>query len=102
MKKLPQIDRSLLWISLALLAFGLLSLASASSVISLKEHGNNYWYFSRQLLQGAIPGLILLYICSKIDYHIWQTFAPLLMFAGIALLIAVFLNGVGFTSGGAT
>jgi cell division protein FtsW len=102
MRKLPQIDRGLLWTSLGLLAFGLLSLSSASSVISLKEHGNNYWYFLHQLLQGALPGLILLYICCQIDYHIWQKFAPLIMFVGIAMLIAVFLNGVGFTTGGAT
>lgn len=99
---LPHVDRGLLWISLLLLAFGLLSLSSASSVISLKDHGNNYWYFLRQIYFGAAPGLILMYICSRIDYHIWQKFAPLFMLAGIGALIAVLVPGIGFAASGAT
>src|SRR5689334_7301604 len=99
-KKLPQVDKALLWVSLGLLVFGLLSLYSASSVVSLKDHGNNYWYILRQLTQGAIPGLALMYFFSKLDYHLWQRLAPFIMLIGIALLIVVFLPGLGFSTGG--
>jgi cell division protein FtsW len=97
----PTVDRGLLWTILILLAFGLLVLSSASSVLSLKDHGNNYWYFVRQLSFGAVLGLILMYLCAKIDYHIWQKYAPLLMLLGIGLLILVLIPGIGFSANGA-
>jgi cell division protein FtsW len=96
-----RVDQGFLWISLILLGFGLLSLSSASSVISGVQHHSNYWYFFHQLLQGAIPGLIGMYITSKIDYHLWQKLAPLLILIGIGLLVAVLVPGIGFAAGGA-
>src|SRR4051812_8606303 len=101
-KELPKVDTGLLWVSMGLLAVGLLILSSASSVISFAQHGNSYWYLMRQILQGAIPGLIFMYIASRIDYHVWQKLAPLMMFVGIGLLVAVLVRGIGFTAGGAT
>jgi cell division protein FtsW len=101
-RDLPKVDTGLLYITLGLLAVGLLILSSASSVISFAQHGNNYWYLLRQVLQGAIPGLIFMYIASRIDYHLWQKLAPLMMFEGIGLLVAVLIRGIGFTAGGAT
>ncbi len=98
----PTVDRGLLWTILILLGFGLIVLSSASSVLSLKDHGNNYWYFTRQLAFGATPGLILMYLCAKIDYHIWQKYAPLLMLLGIGLLVLVLMPGIGFSANGAT
>jgi cell division protein FtsW len=96
-----QVDRYLLWTVLILLGLGLLILSSASSVLSYQRFGNNYYYFLRQLMFGAIPGLILMYICSKIDYHHWQKFAPLFVLVGIGLLVAVLIPGIGFQVGGA-
>src|SRR6185503_15966368 len=46
-------------------------------------------------------GLILMYIFSKIDYHIWQKLAPLMVLGGILLLIAVLIKGIGYQVGGA-
>ncbi|HEX9503655.1 MAG TPA: putative lipid II flippase FtsW [Patescibacteria group bacterium] len=103
MKKLalPEVDKYLLWNVLILLGVGLLVLSSASSVLSYQRFGNNYYYFFRQLLFGAIPGLILMYIFSRIDYHFWQKIAPLLVLTGIGMLVAVLIPGIGFQVGGA-
>jgi cell division protein FtsW len=98
---LPKVDSYLLWTVLILLAIGLLILSSASSVLSYQRFGNNYYYFVRQLMFGAVPGLILMYVFSRIDYHIWQKFAPMLVLIGIAMLIAVLIPGIGFKVGGA-
>jgi cell division protein FtsW len=99
LKALPKTDRYLLWIVLIILAIGLIMLSSASTVLSYQRYGNNYYYFIRQLLFGALPGLILMYVFSRIDYHIWQKFAPFLVFAGIGMLAAVLIPGIGFKVG---
>lgn len=99
--KLPKPDYYLLAIVLILLVAGLLALSSASTVLSYERFGNNYYYFLRQLVFGAIPGLILLYIFSRIDYHVWQKFIPLLVLIGIILLVLVLIPGIGFKVGNA-
>ena len=102
MKKLqaiPTVDRYLLAAILALLAIGLISLASASQVLSYQRFGNNYYYFLHQLFYGAVPGLIAMYVFSRIDYHRWQKLAPLFLLVGLGLLVAVLLPGVGFKVG---
>ncbi|HEX5429726.1 MAG TPA: putative lipid II flippase FtsW [Patescibacteria group bacterium] len=100
-KRLPKVDRGLLWVILILLAFGLVSLYSASSVLSSQRFGNNYYYFVRQIGFGAIPGLIAMYVLSRIDYHVWQKLAPLLIVGGVGLLVAVLLPGIGLRVAGA-
>ena len=100
-KPLPPIDKYLMWVVLILLGLGLLVLSSASTVLSYQRFHNNYYYFLRQILFGALPGLIMMYVLSRIDYHKWQKWAPLLIFAGIAVLVAVLIPGVGFKVGNA-
>jgi len=97
-----QIDYSLLVLTLALLAFGLVSLYSASTVDSYKNFGNTSYYIKHQLMYGAIPGLIALYILSKIDYHLWLKLMPWIVGASLLLLALVKVPGLGFSSGGAT
>jgi cell division protein FtsW len=99
--QLPKIDYVLLAIILVLLAFGLLALSSASTVISFERFHNNYYYFLRQFLFGVVPGLVLMFVFSRIDYHVWQKFAPLLILVGIGCLVLVLIPGVGFKVGNA-
>ncbi|OGE83248.1 MAG: cell division protein FtsW [Candidatus Doudnabacteria bacterium RIFCSPLOWO2_01_FULL_44_21] len=100
-KILLPIDKYLLWVVLILLGIGLLSLSSASTVLSYQRFGNNYYFFLRQIFFGVIPGLILMYIFSRIDYHRWQKWIPLLVLVGIGLLVAVLIPKIGFEAGGA-
>src|SRR3989338_1719013 len=85
-----------------LLTFGLIMLSSASSVVSYQKFGNSFYYISHQLLFGAIPGLFLFFLMSRIDYHLWKRYAFFLIAGSVALLTLVFLPGVGFSYGGAT
>jgi cell division protein FtsW len=98
-QQLPKIDTKILWCVIALLIFGLLTLSSASSVAAYERFGNNNYYFFRQLLFGVVPGLILMYLASRIHYSKWQVFAPLIIAGGILALIAVFIPGIGFGVG---
>lgn len=103
MKKtiLPPVDRYLLWTVLLILAVGLLSLSSASAVLSFQRYENNYYFLLRQVAFGAVPGLIMMYVLSRIDYHKWQRLAPLMILLGIGMLVAVLIPGIGFEVGGA-
>lgn len=103
MKKnlLPPVDKYLLWTVLLILAVGLLALSSASAVLSFQRYGNNYYFLLRQIAFGAIPGLIMMFVLSRIDYHKWQRLAPLMVLAGIGMLVAVLIPGIGFEVGGA-
>lgn len=92
-------DLKLLLIIMALVVSGLIILYSASTVLSYSKFHTNTYYFTHQLLYGAVPGLIAMYLCSKIDYHYWQKFAPLLLFITIALLVVVLIPGIGFSVG---
>ena len=83
-----------------LLLFGLIILSSASSVIGFEKFGDTFFYLKKQLLFGLIPGLILLLVLSKIDYHVWRKYSHWLMLASVALLLAVFIPGLGAEYGG--
>ncbi len=92
-------DYKLVAIIFALLGIGLMILYSASTVLSFSKFQNNSHYFVNQLVQGVLIGLILMYVCSRIDYHKWQKFAPLFMVISIVLLMAVLIPGIGFKVG---
>ena len=100
-KKL-KVDSSLLFITLGLLAYGLIVLFSASTVDSFANFGNTNYYIVHQAMYGGVIGLLAMYVCSKLDYHLWQKYLPLLIFVSLFLLILVKIPGLGFSSGGAS
>ncbi|MDO8435458.1 MAG: putative lipid II flippase FtsW, partial [bacterium] len=83
------------------LIFGLVMLSSASSVVSFKELGSSYALVKHQLFFGVLPGAILFYFVSKVDYHVYRKIAPFLPILIIGLLIAVLIPGVGVVVNGA-
>ncbi|MDP4000838.1 MAG: putative lipid II flippase FtsW [bacterium] len=99
-RQLPKMDYVLLGTVMSLLVFGLLALSSASSILSFERFGHNHFYILRQISFGAIPGLVMLYLFSKLDYHIWQKLAPLLVLLGMVLLVLVLIPWIGFQVGG--
>jgi cell division protein FtsW len=96
-----KIDYSLLFIVLALLAYGLIVLYSASTVQSFANFGNTSTYIVHQILYGAVIGLIAMFIFAKMDYHVWQKYLPVLIFSSIFLLVLVKIPGLGHSAGGA-
>lgn len=84
-----------------LVVFGLVMIASSSSVISFERFGYNTYYVRHQFLYGGLLGLFCWWLFAKIDYHKWQKWSlPLLIFT-LVLLILVFVPGVGLMYKGA-
>jgi cell division protein FtsW len=96
-----KIDPVLLTIVLTLLLGGFVILASASISISDNAAGNPFFYVQRQLLAAAI-GAIAGGVCLFIPMRAWQNLGPLMLFAGMALLIVVLIPGIGYEVNGST
>jgi cell division protein FtsW len=71
---------------------------SASAMNSLMKTNDAYGPGGRQLAY-AIIGFTFMYIFSAADYRRWRPFAPLAMFAALALLIVVLIPGVPTEAG---
>lgn len=91
-------DYLLLLLTIGLVGFGLIMIASAGAVKSfqLTEGASQYLFFKRQLF-FAILGLIALGIFQKINYHTLKKITLPLLVISIILLILVFLPGIGYT-----
>ena len=77
-----------------IIAFGLIMLSSASSVISYTKYGDSYYFFKRQLL-GLLLGLVAYWFFSRINYHYWKKYAFFMLVFSLILLILVFIPGIG-------
>ncbi|MEX2043641.1 MAG: putative lipid II flippase FtsW [Patescibacteria group bacterium] len=84
----------------ALSAFGLLMILSAGQVQSFQLKGNGYYYFTQQL-GSLIVGLLAFYVAQRVHYRVWKKLALPLLLAAVALLLVLFVPGVGFEHGGA-
>lgn len=69
-----QMDMVFFLITMLLLVIGLIMLFSASYANAYYLLGNSFHYISRQLL-FAVPGVIAMYVISRIDYHIFHRLA---------------------------
>lgn len=96
-----QIDPVLLTIVLALLLGGFVILASASISISDNAVGDPFYYVQRQLFAAAI-GAVAGGICLFIPMRLWQSLGPLILFAGLGLLVLVLVPGIGYEVNGST
>jgi len=83
------------------LAFGLAMLASAGIVESQKIFGSPYYLLKHQFLFGILPGLLLFFVASRINYQNWKKFALPLLLVAIALVVLVFIPQFGLTIKGA-
>ena len=72
-------------------------LSSASNFESFRKHNDTYYLFRHQLINGLLPGLILFYIFSKINYRVWEKFSVLFFVISLVLLLLVFIPGLGST-----
>lgn len=93
-------DPVLVTLSATLLLGGLVILASASMSISDNATGQPFFYVQRQivaLLLGAAAG----FVCLFIPMHVWRTLGPLMLLAGLALLLVVLVPGLGHEVNGA-
>ena len=87
-EKQPPMDLPLLILVLALVAFGLVMLFSASYAVAMYRRGTPYAYIRPQLLFAAV-GLAAMYFASRVDYHIYHKLAWPMMAISVVLLVLV-------------
>ncbi|HZX94009.1 MAG TPA: putative lipid II flippase FtsW [Myxococcales bacterium] len=93
-------DPVLLGAVLLLSSFGVVMVYSASAVYASARLGDGLWFFKRQAL-GALLGLLALLATMKIGYRRLEALAVPLTAIAVALLLLLYLPGVGHVAGGA-
>lgn len=79
-------------LTLLLLAFGLVTLYSASSVLAWRQNLPDTYFVFRQA-GGAGLGLVLLAVCARVPYDRWARLAWPLLWTSVALLVVIILPG---------
>ncbi|MEK7167731.1 MAG: FtsW/RodA/SpoVE family cell cycle protein, partial [Patescibacteria group bacterium] len=75
--------------------FGLIMLSSAAVALGFERYGDSYWNVKHQILFGLIPGIALFIFFSRFDYYKLKRLAIFFLLGTIALLILVFIPGIG-------
>ena len=86
------LDHSLVVIVLALLAFGLVMVFSASSASAHYIQGDATYFFKRQFL-WAVFGLISMFVVSRIPYKVIYKYTNHIFYISLALLVLVLIAG---------
>ena len=94
-------DYKFLGIFGAIVLIGLAVLASASAVEGVERFDDGYYFLKHQLVNGVLPGIILFFVFSKIDYHLIKKIAPIALGITIFFLVLVVIPGIGVSFGGA-
>ena len=93
-------DRKLLVLTVLLTLVGLVAVADASAPQALNFFDDEL-FFAKQQGVFALVGLFLFALFSKINYKFWGKVATPLFFISVALLLLVFIPGVGTSALGA-
>ncbi|MEZ4574373.1 MAG: putative peptidoglycan glycosyltransferase FtsW [Vampirovibrionales bacterium] len=88
-----EIDKPLLYITIALAVLGLWAVYSASARIAIDQYGNSFYFALRQFLFYAV-GFGVMAGVSRVPFFFWKKAARISGFLLIALLIYTDLNGV--------
>ena len=95
------VDLPFLMLVLLLTGIGVITVFSASFGSAYYENGDPSVYFRSQLIL-AIGGIVVLFLVSRVDYHLLHRFALLGLLISLALLVLVLVPGIGVTRNGAT
>ena len=98
-----KVDIWFLSIVLLLAAGGFLIFLSASFGLLAREEGARMSsIIFNQIFLGLLPGLALLFVCSRINYKVWKKYSFYIFFLSIAVTLFVFVPGVGLKLNGAS
>ena len=101
-KPSKSIDYGLLGLILGVLLFGIIVLISASGPVGYERFADTYWFVKHQLLFGMLPGLVMMFVLSRVPYMVWKKIAGIMLIVSIVLLALVFVPGVGADFGTAS
>ena len=94
-------DGVLLLVVVALLAIGLVMVASASTSIGARTHGDPLAYLWRQSMHVA-AAVVALVAALRIPVRLWERAGPAAMFGAVLLLGLVLVPGIGREVNGST
>ena len=102
-RRLQFSKREVLFLSILfyLIAFGLIMVFSASSMLSMQNYGHSNHFLFRQLFFVVI-GCIAFYITMNTPYERIKKAAPYILLTTLFLVLLVLVPGVGTSGGGAT
>ena len=92
-------DYDLLLVIIFLMCFGVVMLYSSSAYSAQVDYKNDMFFFTRQAMIGII-GFIVMFIVSKIDYHLYGAYAKELFWFSM-FLMALVQTPLGKTVNGA-
>ena len=95
----PYYDYDLLLVIIFLMCFGLVMLYSSSAYSAQNDYNNDMFFFTRQAIIGII-GFIVMFIVSKIDYHLYGAYAKEFFWISM-FLMALVQTPLGKTVNGA-
>lgn len=90
-------DQTLVWVTMGLLALGMVMVYSASIALPDNPRFANYLpthFLSRHLMSMAIALLATL-VVVQIPLHVWEKAAPWLFVIALVLLVMVLIPGIG-------
>ncbi|MCE5181071.1 MAG: putative lipid II flippase FtsW [Betaproteobacteria bacterium] len=93
----PDYDRTLLWLVILLLGFGLVMVYSASIAIAAADRHAGYQETYYLMRQGAflVVGIVLGLLAFQVPNKVLQEIAPYLFLSGLVLLVLVLIPGIG-------
>ncbi|MCL5006708.1 MAG: putative lipid II flippase FtsW [Patescibacteria group bacterium] len=95
-----QVDYIILVITILLVIFGLIELASASSGLGKLQFNNPYYYLEHQVIYGLSLGLVGMLAAMLLPYRILRKIAPTLLIINVVLILLLF-TPLGVNAGGA-
>lgn len=84
-KKIRYYDYSLMAILIFLVCFGLVMLYSTSSYSALAQYADSMYYFKRQLF-FCVVGFLMMYVVSRMNYHVFGKLSRQLYFLSVLLM----------------
>ncbi|HRH22512.1 MAG TPA: putative lipid II flippase FtsW [Candidatus Paceibacterota bacterium] len=102
MGKLKSIDRQFFISTLILIGVGLLIFWSASLGLLARDSVRFGSIAFKQVFVGLIPGLIAVFIFSRVQPDFWRKYSFYIFIGTLLLNVLVFIPGIGLSHGGAT
>jgi cell division protein FtsW len=90
-------DASVAWVTLLLLALGIVMVYSSSIAMAeaAKHTGYRPWYFLARHAAFVAVGLVAAGVAFQVPMRAWQKLAPYLFIGGAVLLVLVLVPGIG-------
>ncbi len=94
------VDRTVLLVTYALVAIGLIIVFSASGVMAETRYGDSGFFLKRQSV-WLLLGIVAMHWVSRWDYDMWKTLTPYVLGVTLVLLILVLMPMLGTQVNGA-